>query len=171
VLALAVEGASWEPNTVRIPPGASACWYEAGLTTAVTAGVPFELDPDEVTLTVKEAVTFEELLYTALIVAVPRGNWEPVTMRVAVAVVVPAEPESAAEPRADPLASNVTEPVGVEPLDPVTVAIKYITSAGSMVFKLVNRVMASGLGAVETVEFQPVTSLYTSTEPNPIHWS
>ena len=90
---------------------------------ADTAGVPLELVPEEVTLTVTEALgLFDDPAYCAVIVPVPTGSCEPVTTSVAVAV--PAVPVSVAEPSAEPFASKITVPVGVTPFDPTTVAIR-----------------------------------------------
>src|SRR5579864_9472888 len=97
LLAVCVEEASCEPKIDNIPPGAKACWKEAALDIPEITGAATALGLERVTLTVTEAVTvFEEPEYVAVMVPGPSGNCTPCTTRVAVAV--PAEPTSGADP-------------------------------------------------------------------------
>src|SRR5579863_5512634 len=100
--ALSVEGASCEPNTERIIPGANACLKDAPFDTPEIVGVPFD-EVADFTFTVIEAVALLEALstYTAVIAADPTGNCEPFTASVALAN--PADPTSVAEPSGAPL--------------------------------------------------------------------
>ena len=89
------------------------------------------VDPEPVpeTASVTEAVVS---LKVAVIVPEPAANCDPVTASVAVAV--PAEPVSVAEPSCTFPAANVTIPVGVG--SPVTVAIRYTVSDAPTLLRL-----------------------------------
>jgi hypothetical protein len=118
---------------------------------------------------VTDAVRLSALLsvYCAVIVAEPCGNCVPLTGNVAVAV--PADPTSAAEPSELPPAENITKPVGVTPFVPVTVAMRKTTFVVATVVKLLNRArLALGGGGPTVAELHFVTNLLTSTEPSPV---
>jgi hypothetical protein len=68
----------------------------------------------------------------------------PLTDKVAVAV--PPDPTSAADPIDVPLTEKCTVPVGVAPLAPTTVAIRNIESVTVTVRKLLMRVMLAAVG-------------------------
>ena len=107
-----------------------------------------------------EAVTLleEPSLYAAVMVPDPAGNWFPLTVNVAVAV--PPDPTSAAEPSETPPTENRTVPVGVMPLAPETLAMRNMESVTATVRKLVMSVMLLSVGAALLVPlFQAVISL------------
>jgi hypothetical protein len=54
--ALWMEGESEVPKTLRMEPGAKPVLKLAPLATLVTAGVPVELDPEDATLRVTDAL-------------------------------------------------------------------------------------------------------------------
>jgi hypothetical protein len=169
LLALCVVVEKFDPKIAAIPPGENACWYDAAFATAAIEGAADEPDPEEATLTVTDALgLFDVPVYCAVIVPVPSGNCDPVTASVAVAV--PAVPTSVAEPIGDPLAENVTAPVGVTPFAPVTVAIRYVTSVGVSECTLVSSVRLLLELPAPPVDppFHPATSLYASTDPSPV---
>ena len=87
------------------------------------------------------------------------------------AVAVPADPVNAAVPNEAPEIEKDTEPDGTLPLVDVTVAIRYTTSFEATVLRLLNSVtLVTGLeGAVTLPPFHPITSLYASTDPSPVH--
>jgi hypothetical protein len=140
----------------------------APLVTAATVGAAVTPDPDA-TLTATDALLAP--LYVAVIVPLPGGNAEPFNVNVAVAVA--ADPVNTADPNEAPAIENETDPAGVVPSVEDTVAIKYITSFAATVLKLLSSVTfapeAGGGGAVVPAPFHPVTSLYISTDPIPVH--
>src|ERR1700722_17306795 len=160
-------GASPVPNTLRIDPGAKPGLKLAPLLTLVTAGASAEPDPDAVTLTVPAALLVP--LYVAVMFPLPTGNCKPFTASVAVAV--PADPVNAAVPNEAPEIEKDTEPDGTLPFVDVTVAIRYTTSFEATVLRLLSSVtLVTGLeGAVTLPPFHPITSLYASTDPSPVH--
>ena len=118
--ALCICGESWDPNTLRIDPGAKLGLKLAPLNTPLIAGMATEPDPDAVTFTVTAALLVP--LYVAVMVPVPNGNPEPFTASVAVAV--PADPVKAAVPIETSSTENETDPDAVVPSAEVIVAIR-----------------------------------------------
>ena len=120
----------------------------------------------ELTLTVTVAVALAEPLglYVAVMVALPTGSCEPRTTSVAVAV--PAEPTSAADPSGVDPALNVTEPDGVDPFAPATLAVRYVMSVALRL----RRLESSEILVVpdDGTPAQAMASLNTSKEPSPV---
>jgi hypothetical protein len=163
--ALCVAVDSCDPNTLRIEPGAKLCLKLAPLATLVIAGVPPVLDPDAVTFTVTDAVPV--VLYAAVIVSDPTGSCVPFTTSVAVAV--PADPVNTAVPSEFPPAENAIDPVGDDPSEVVTVAVRYTTWLVFTVLKLLSKVTVSAVGGGAMLPpSHPSTSLYSSTDPSPV---
>src|SRR5947209_1227865 len=91
-----------------------------------------------------------------------------------VAVAVPAEPTSEAEPSALEALENVTAPDGVTPPMPVTVAVRNTTSCAATLLEFESRVMlfrTPGVCTAPPPPFHDDIILYTSTEPSPVTWS
>src|ERR1700683_3340967 len=81
LVALLVVGERSDPNTLTVAPGAMFWLKLAPLLRLVMAGVPFEPDPEAVTLTETDALLAP--LYVAVMVPLPNGNRALATCSVA----------------------------------------------------------------------------------------
>ena len=91
-------------------------------------------------------------------VPLPTGNCRPLATNVAVAV--PPDPVSGADPSEVPAIEKVIEPDGVVPSVEVTVAVKYTMSFAVTVLRLLRRVTCEcGVTGVVLPPFQPITIL------------
>src|SRR5271157_3357143 len=163
LLAAWAAGASSDPKTLKVMPGAEATTKEAPLVSPpMERTVPAEREAD-CTVTLTDPVTLPKV---ATIVPEPCDSCEPVTTRVAVAV--PAEPTRFAEPKELPAMENDTAPAGVLPVVSVTVAIRYTVSVTPAGFRLlITEMLCVSTGGTILPPLQATARLYASTEPSP----
>ena len=152
--ALSVEGASCDPKTLKIIPGANACLNDAPWAKPAMAGLVS--DAVDETETEMVALTAVSPLYAAVTLEEPCGRLLAATPKVAVAE--PPDPVREMDPNDVPPTEKTTLPVGVVPsvLVLVTVAVRKSVPFEAMVLVLAIKASASVGGGGVTIIVFPV---------------